>query len=247
MKNFFARAKNFLHKLNNHTHVKVPAQFFRGFLLLFLAVVFILFISSQMADEAVAETQVLETRLTTVTKQRDFSTTAYEELLQLKNDQENNIIELEVQIAQLQAENYALTHPQKSYNYTSEELEWLAKLIWLEAGSEDCTDEHQQLVAAVVLCRVNSDKWANTIKNVISQGNGAQYGSYGGYHWYNDVVPQRCYDNALKVLNGEVDYPDNLTYQSSFRQRGFGAKEYQVYKTFYTESTGVTTYFCLGE
>ena len=53
--------------------------------------------------------------------------------------------------------------------YAQSDLILLARLIDREAGSSWLTDEHQQLVGAVVLNRVKSESFPNSIPDVIYQ------------------------------------------------------------------------------
>jgi hypothetical protein len=129
-----------------------------------------------------------------------------------------------------------VTEPQPWW--TEEELDMLAALIYYEAGSNDCTDRHQQLVGQVVINRMNDDRFPNTIHDVIIQN--GQYSTYklvlgnmGG-----DFIPQRCYTNAMVVLNDGVECPPNVIYQANFKQ---GTKIYEEHYTSYS-----TTYFCHG-
>ena len=120
------------------------------------------------------------------------------------------------------------------------DLDLLAAIIHYEAGSNDCTDRHQQLVAQVVLNRVASDEFPDTIYDVITQTKPTiQYSPYQKVMdnaGNKDIIPQRCYDNALIVLSGEIECPSNVVWQANFKQ---GSGIYEVYKTSYS-----TTYFC---
>lgn len=245
--NFWRKIK----KLNKHTHIKIPAQFLRMILMLTFSFLMIAVIASADSERNAGEKFKLEeklemtvTQLKTESRMKNHYILEYKSVVYSNKEQEDTIKNLEGEVAELRNQLYQLKHPQKAYTYTSEELEWLAKLINQEAGCNSCTDRHQQLIAAVVLCRVNSKNWPNSIKEVISQS--GQYGSYNTWDWNNNAVPQRAYDNALAVLNGTCDYPDNLIFQSSFPQKSWGAKEYNIYETYYTKETGTTTYFCLG-
>lgn len=120
--------------------------------------------------------------------------------------------------------------------WSDEELELLAKLIYCEAGSDEISDEHQQLVAQVVINRVNDSRFPNTISEVIYQK--GQYACVGNTRWNSEEVPERCYNNALKVLNGEVQAPEDLIFQANFEQ---GTEIYKIFKTSYS-----ITYFCKG-
>ncbi len=120
-------------------------------------------------------------------------------------------------------------------SYTQEDLEWLALAIYREAGCEWFSDTHQLLVGNVVLNRVASEEFPNTIKGVLTQR--------GQYPWaknpYSNGTPlQRCYDNAKRLLNGERFCPENVVFQAEFRQ-GSG-----VYQAIYDKVLNTTTYFC---
>lgn len=255
MKEFKKQSSNLLSKikkLNRHTHIKVTTQFLRLVFILLFSLFYIACISYHDNNKNAEKQCQLQQEINTTTKQlkttikdKEKYILEYKSVMYSNKEQENTIEQLEEKVAELQKRNYELTHPQKRFNYTAEELEWLAKLAYHEAGCSSCPDRQQQLVVAVVLRRVASPLWPNSIKEVISQS--GQYGSYNTWDWNNNAVPQRAYDNALAVLNGICDYPDNLIFQSSFPQKSWGAKEYSIYETYYTKETGTTTYFCLGE
>ena len=120
------------------------------------------------------------------------------------------------------------------------EHELLASAIYREAGSNEFTDRHQQLVGQVIINRCNSSEFPNTIYGVLTQEEPTrQYGDYESILanvGNRDLIPQRCYDNALIVLNGEVECPDNIVWQANFKQ---GSGVYEKFKTSYG-----TTYFC---
>lgn len=123
----------------------------------------------------------------------------------------------------------------KQDKYTSADLDMLARLINAEAGSSWISDEWQQHVGMVVLNRVKSDKFPNTIKDVIyAKGQYAcvKNGSF------KKAAPQRAIDNAKAVLEGKCEVPSDVVWQAEFKQ-GKG-----VYKKFYNEYTGNYTYFC---
>lgn len=122
--------------------------------------------------------------------------------------------------------------------WTEYELDLLAAIIYCEAGSDSCSDRHQQLVGQVVLNRVASDSFPDTIYDVVTQEKPTlQYSTYKvALKIPPDEIPERCYDNALAVLMGEVDCPDNVVFQANFKQ---GSGIYEEHKTSYS-----TTYFC---
>lgn len=122
--------------------------------------------------------------------------------------------------------------------WTDKELDMLAAVIYYE--SNDCTDRHQQLVGQVVINRVNNDNFPDTIYDVITQTEPTiQYSTYKeilSIIETPEIIPQRCYDNALVILNEEVKYPDNIVYQANFEQ---GSGIFEEIHTSYSIS-----YFC---
>lgn len=81
------------------------------------------------------------------------------------------------------------------------DLDLLAALVWAEAGDQDFTG--QRLVADVVLNRVRSAAWPNTISGVIYQPGQFSPVTDGGLDraWGN--VTQSCYDAASLALAGD--------------------------------------------
>lgn len=126
--------------------------------------------------------------------------------------------------------------------WTDYDLDLLAAAIHYEAGSDCCTDEHQQLVGQVVINRKNDPRYPDTVYDVIMDNRyGRQYSTYKlvtDNAGNRDIVSQRCYDNALAVLNGEVECPADVIFQANFEQ---GVETYKIFKTSYS-----TTYFCRG-
>lgn len=147
-------------------------------------------------------------------------------------------IVIEENLEQKENEELEITFLKSEDNqwWSDEELELLARLIYCEAGSDEISDEHQQLVAQVVINRVNDGRFPNTISEVIYQK--GQYACVGNTRWDSKEVPERCYNNALKALNGEVQAPENLIFQANFEQ---GTEIYKIFKTSYS-----VTYFCKG-
>jgi N-acetylmuramoyl-L-alanine amidase len=124
--------------------------------------------------------------------------------------------------------------------WTNEDLDMLAAVIYYEAGSGECTDRHQQLVGQVVLNRMASDAFPDTVYDVITDTkHGIQYSTYKDVlanMGNRDIIPQRCYNNALAVLSGNTDCPADVIYQANFVQ---GSGVYEKICTSYSVS-----YFC---
>lgn len=100
----------------------------------------------------------------------------------------------------------------------------LAAVIWQEAGSTYCSDTLQYYVGNVVLNRVDSPDFPNSIRNVITSR-----GQYGTMYWSGVSIPnakdpitagaiERCYDKARKLLEGYRPLPKNVVYQAGFVQ-----------------------------
>lgn len=120
---------------------------------------------------------------------------------------------------------------------SSDSVSLLARLIYCEAGG--CSYRHKQLVGAVVINRVNSSKFPNTLNGVIYQS--GQY-SPAMNGKINRVSPDsECYEIARSLLsNGASSIcPANVLFQAQFRQ---GTGVYEVIQSPY----GTTTYFCYG-
>lgn len=118
----------------------------------------------------------------------------------------------------------------------STDLDLLAKIIYLEAGG--CTYRHKQLVGCVVINRVNSSKFPNTIEDVVYQKN--QYYPRGSKYLANAKPDSECYEIARDLLaNGNHGIcPSNVLFQAEFVQ----GEVYEVIVSPY----GSTTYFCYG-
>ena len=112
----------------------------------------------------------------------------------------------------------------KAKNYSEDDLFCLAAVIWQEAGSTYCSDTMQYYVGNVVLNRVASPEFPNTVRGVITSR-----GQYGTMYWNGVSIPtakdpitqwaiERCYDKAKKLLEGYRPLPNNVVYQAGFVQ-----------------------------
>ena len=124
------------------------------------------------------------------------------------------------------------------YEYSQvnfDDLELLAKIIYAEAGSNWLSDEWKMCVGEVVLNRVASPEFPDTIAAVLAQP-GQYYGANRSY--FKRLVPnERCVECAWRLLNGERLMESSVVYQANFRQGG------GVCKVFRDGSLG-STYFC---
>ena len=129
--------------------------------------------------------------------------------------------------------------------YTLYEVQLLAATVYAEAGSE--SDEMQQGVVSVILNRVASPDYPNTIEGVIYEKEPIQYectingalnrykgiyvdnGDYKDSDW--DSL-ERCLENTEKVLANGTTLPPDVVYQAEFKQGS------------YIYSKVGSTYFC---
>lgn len=119
--------------------------------------------------------------------------------------------------------------------YTDEDLDLLARIINAEAGCDWIPDWVQQMVGSVVINRVNSQYFPNTIREVIYQP--GQYGPvYNGM--INYTPSQRVIENARYVLENGSTCPANVTGQNGEVSGG------GVYTSYYDSILGTTIYFC---
>lgn len=109
--------------------------------------------------------------------------------------------------------------------YTDEDLDTLALIIYQEAGGDACSDETRRMVGTVVLNRVESTRFPNTIKEVALQR--AQYGRlyWTGLKWPERAskaveahAVARAYEVAEQLLNGDRALPADVVYQAEFTQ-----------------------------
>ena len=119
-----------------------------------------------------------------------------------------------------------------------EDLNILAKTIQYEANPQYCGWEHSVAVGVVVLNRVASPYFPDTVREVV-----AAPGQYlPAYTWGFDGISRLSYEAAKAAMDGDHDVPADAYWQAEFPQ----GKE--VWKTFRVD-TGYyasTTYICRG-
>lgn len=104
-------------------------------------------------------------------------------------------------------------------NYNDDDLYYLASAVCREAGGE--SEEIQLLVANVIINRVNSSLYPNTIYEVLTQYK--QYGMMWKHgvsfpEWADQEVKDQCYSVAKRILEGERFCPENVLFQAEFEQ-----------------------------
>ena len=119
-----------------------------------------------------------------------------------------------------------------------EALDILAKVVTHEADPQWCEWEHSVAVAVVVLNRVASPYFPNTVRDVV-----AAPGQYlPSYTWGFENTPRLCYEVAKAALDGDHDVPADCYWQDCTIQG------VSIWKAF-TVDTGwfrSTTYICRG-
>lgn len=125
--------------------------------------------------------------------------------------------------------------------YTDDDVRIVATVIFNEAGY-GCTERHMELVGAVLVNRVHSDKFPNTVYDVVCQPHQylPAYANANSYYTQRAQQSDRwslCVELAKKALNGEVECPNNVVFQANFVQGHGGG-----YERCYTSYS--VTYFC---
>lgn len=117
---------------------------------------------------------------------------------------------------------------------------YLAAVICQEVGNMDT--ELMMMVANVVMNRVASSNFPNTIYGVLTQR--YQYGMMWKYgirfpSYASERMKAECYAVADRILSGERVLPGNVVFQAEFPQ---GSGTYAYYPVPY----GLDLYFCYG-
>ena len=95
-----------------------------------------------------------------------------------------------------------------------QELLLLAKTIHAEAADNNYTD--RCYVGAVVMNRVDSGIWGNSVRSVVTAR--GQYACYGNKK-LNRYPPEECIQIAKELMLGErYGMPPNVIFQAQFRQ-----------------------------
>lgn len=135
----------------------------------------------------------------------------------------------------------AITEPEPP-RYTEDDLFCLAAAIYQEAGAYGSSNDTRMLIGNVVLNRVKSDLYPDTIREVLEQ-----YGQWGtmwtdGVEFpadakedYAQAAVENVYDCARRLLEGERVCPDNVLFAAEFEQGG----------GVYTVSDGI--FFCCAQ
>ena len=99
------------------------------------------------------------------------------------------------------AETAAVPVNRWNISLTKEEIDLLAKIVWLESRGEP--EVGQEAVVEVVLNRIASDKYPNTLYDVLSQKNPVQFSSWKSRE--SAAPTEKEYQSIQNVLNGNTN------------------------------------------
>ena len=114
----------------------------------------------------------------------------------------------------------------QKYEYSQDNVWYLSHVIAAEAGADWTTDEAVFYVGSVVLNRVESSSFPNSIKEVVLQP-----GQYATVPYLSRYEPsERVMEITYDLLNEGSVLPENVVYQANFRQ---GSGVYDVQNSMY--------------
>lgn len=101
--------------------------------------------------------------------------------------------------------------------FKHESINLLAEVIYHENWFTDKEKKTAYWTGAVVMNRVKSPKFPNTVKEVLYQKKPIQYSTTGKF--FTKEIPEECYEMARDIWeNGTPDVPENVLYQATFSQ-----------------------------
>ena len=119
-----------------------------------------------------------------------------------------------------------------------EDLDIIAKVIANEADPQWCEWEHSVAVGVVVLNRVKSEHFPNTVRDVVNAP--GQY--LPAYTWGFDDTPRKAYEAAKAAMDGDHEVPEDCFWQDNKIQGT------SIWKSFVCDTGWFrsTTYICRG-
>jgi len=112
--------------------------------------------------------------------------------------------------------NYAKEVPKTAYPCTQEDIYIMAHLLNGECGNVK-NDEWVKYYGSVVLNRIDSTEFPNTLKEVVFQKHPLQYACTVDGN-YDREPPQRMFDIAKELLTNGSIIPKNIVFQAQKRQ-----------------------------
>ena len=97
-----------------------------------------------------------------------------------------------------------------------DELYMLSHILHGECGSDTCPDEMQIATGSVLLNRIKSDYFPDTMKECIFQKNQYSCTRKGGGYWQEPT--ERTIANAKWLLENGSQLPEKVLFQSQFKQ-----------------------------
>ena len=133
-------------------------------------------------------------------------------------------VDFEQSIKSMIQEHKIMTRRLIAYmEHQRDEINLLAEVIYHENWHTDKEHLAAYYTGAVVMNRVNSSAWPDTVKDVLYQK--GQYSTTKLF--YTKEIPQECYDMARDIYkNGTPDVPANVIFQSM--QKGLGRGHWKV-------------------
>lgn len=110
----------------------------------------------------------------------------------------------------------------ESYNYVMDERDLDALLRCVQAEAGPTNYESQKIITKVILNRVASPYFPDTIYEVIYQGNGSQFSVAGNGAMEAQVITEETRRNVMEVLILGCDIPDTVQFFYSSRIKGNG-------------------------
>ncbi len=100
-----------------------------------------------------------------------------------------------------------------AWEHRQEEINLLAEVIYHENWHTDKEHLAAYYTGAVVMNRVKSNVWPNTVKDVLYQKNPRQYSTTEKF--FPAEIPEECYEMARDIYrNGTPDVPEDVIFQS---------------------------------
>ena len=124
----------------------------------------------------------------------------------------------------------------KEQKISFDELYLLARVIFSEAGSDWLDEEFRLCVGEVVLNRMASPEFPDSMQDVVYQK--GQYSGVNSAKFASLAPGEDCVDVALKLLQGERRMVPAVVFQSDFVQG-------EIFSMYSDRRLG-TTYFCLS-
>lgn len=121
--------------------------------------------------------------------------------------------------AEIYLQEISQDEPSGGYLVTSE-MAMLAQLIQAEAGNQDFTGK--RLVADVVLNRVDSERFPNTIEEVIFQKNPVQFGvtADGAFEEAESQISEECFEAVRMEWERETRLDKEVLYFNTVHENG---------------------------